>query len=140
MSKGQTWLGRLQSEYLVGCGAHDDRLFDAGGDKAGYPEMLNLTNPALIRRIYEEYADAGATLMATNTTAANALCLRRCGMESKLREINLAGARLAVESAGNATCVAGSIGPFRAGLNIAARHWYTPKITRKSSSNLINRN
>ena len=112
MNKGRTWLGRLQSEYLVGCGAHDSRLFDASGDKAGGPEILNLTNPALVRRIHEEYADAGATLMATNTTAANALCLRRCGMESKLREINLAGARLAVESAGNATCVAGSVGPL----------------------------
>lgn len=112
MSKGRTWLDHLQSEYLVGCGAHDSRLFDAVVDEAGGPEMLNLTNPALVRRIHEEYADAGATVMATNTTAANAICLRRCGMESKQREINLAGARLAVESAGAATCVAGSVGPL----------------------------
>jgi len=112
MSKGRTWLERLRDEYLVGCGAHDSRLFDAGGDQAGSPEILNLTNPALVRRMYEEYADAGATVMATNTTAANALCLRRAGLESKLREINLAGARLAVEGAGSATCVAGSVGPL----------------------------
>jgi len=45
MSKGRTWLGRLHEEYLVGCGAHDSRLFDAGGDQAGSPEILNLTSP-----------------------------------------------------------------------------------------------
>ncbi|MDD5679044.1 MAG: bifunctional homocysteine S-methyltransferase/methylenetetrahydrofolate reductase [Kiritimatiellae bacterium] len=112
MSKGRTWLDRLQSEFLAGCGAHDSRLYETGGNNTGDPEILNLTHPDLVRRIYEEYADAGAALMATNTTAANTVCLRRCGLESKLREINLAGARLAMESAGNHACVAGSVGPL----------------------------
>ena len=112
MSNGREWLDYLQSKYQVGCGAHDSRLYETGGNNTGGPEILNLTHPDLVRRIYEEYADAGAALMATNTTAANTICLRRCGLESKLREINLAGARLAMESAGSKTCVAGSVGPL----------------------------
>lgn len=112
MSKGRAWLDCLQSEYQVGCGAHDSRLDEVRGNQCGGPEILNLTHPDLVKRIYEEYADAGAALMATNTTAANAVCLRRCGLESKLREINLAGARLALASAGRTACVAGSVGPL----------------------------
>lgn len=41
-----------------------------GGD---IPEMLNLTNPELISRIHEEYLEAGADIITTNTFGANPL-------------------------------------------------------------------
>ena len=114
MSQGRAFLDLLQNEYRTGCGAHDSRFFEAAGNKSGGSEMLNLTHPDLVRRIYEEYADAGASLLATNTAEANPVCLRRIGLDSKMRAINLAGARLAVESAGTGgkTCVAGCVGPL----------------------------
>jgi methionine synthase / methylenetetrahydrofolate reductase(NADPH) len=112
MSKGRDFVARLRENCLVGDGANGTRLGEIGADRSRGWEILNLTQPDLVRRVHAEYADAGAHLVETNTFAANAMRLARVGLEDKAREINLAGARLALEGAGPQVCVAGSIGPL----------------------------
>lgn len=90
----------------------DELIREAGGDLSQGPDLLNLTRPDLIRQIHDEFADAGAMLIATNTVNANVFCLRRLGLEKRLRDINLAGAKLAVDSAGKNAFVAGAVGPL----------------------------
>ena len=94
---------------LYGRGVFINRCYDE----------LNLSDPALIRSIHEEYLQAGAEIVETNTFGANRFRLARHGLASKVAEINAAGVRLAREAAihlkekqaGDAW-VAGSMGPL----------------------------
>jgi 5-methyltetrahydrofolate--homocysteine methyltransferase len=96
-----------------------DRFADHGRDLRGANEVLNLTQPDVIRRIHDEYLDAGADIITTNTFNANAISLADYGLESLSRDINEAAAALARAAADAATArtpdrprfVAGSMGP-----------------------------
>ena len=82
-------------------------------------DELNLTQPELVRSVHEEYLQAGAEIIETNTFGANSFRLHRFGLQDQSRAINQAGARLAREAvaqladkqAGSAF-VAGSVGPL----------------------------
>ena len=82
-------------------------------------DELNLSDPNLILSIHEEYLQAGAEILETNTFGANSFRLHRHGLASKVAEINIAGVRLARQAvehlrekqAGEAW-VAGSVGPL----------------------------
>jgi homocysteine S-methyltransferase len=82
-------------------------------------DELNLSDPALIQSIHEEYLQAGAEIIETNTFGGNRFRLARHNLADKVADINIAGvkvARQAVEhlnqrQAGQAW-VAGSIGPL----------------------------
>jgi len=82
-------------------------------------DELNLSDPALILAIHEEYLQSGAEILETNTFGANRVRLGRHGLASRVAEINQAGVRLAKQAAehlkdkqaGDAW-VAGSIGPL----------------------------
>src|ERR1700742_1755729 len=82
-------------------------------------DELNLTQPELVRSVHEEYLQAGAEIIETNTFGANSFRLQRFGLQDQARAINQAGVRLAREAvaqladkqAGNAF-VAGSVGPL----------------------------
>ena len=75
-------------------------------------DELNLTNPDLVREVLEEYVRAGADIVETNTYGANAPKLQAYGLESNLREINIAAARIARDAASERAYVAGAIGPL----------------------------
>ena len=82
-------------------------------------DELNLSDPGLILAVHEEYLQAGAEILETNTFGANRFRLARHGLAGKVAEINAAGVRLAREAvahikekqAGEAW-VAGSVGPL----------------------------
>src|ERR1700760_3438130 len=82
-------------------------------------DELNLSDPNLILSIHEEYLQAGAEIIETNTFGANRFRLTRHGLAAKVAEINSAGVRLAKQAvahlkekqAGHAWG-AGSIGPL----------------------------
>ncbi len=82
-------------------------------------EELNLSDPNLILSVHEEYLQAGAEILETNTFGANRFRLSRHGLGGKVGEINAAGVRLARQAvehlkekqAGEAW-VAGSVGPL----------------------------
>jgi len=82
-------------------------------------DELNLSDPGLILSVHEEYLQAGAEILETNTFGANRLRLARHGLAGKVAEINAAGVRLARQAVtnlkakqGSEAWVAGSIGPL----------------------------
>jgi methionine synthase I (cobalamin-dependent) len=58
-------------------------------------DELNLSDPNLILAIHEEYLQAGAEILETNTFGANRFRLARHGLAAKVAEINAAGVRMA---------------------------------------------
>jgi homocysteine S-methyltransferase len=82
-------------------------------------DELNLTDPRLILSIHEEYLQAGAEILETNTFGANRFRLARHSMAGKVAEINAAGVQLARQAADHLkekqagdAWVGGSIGPL----------------------------
>ncbi len=72
---------------------------DFGGpDLEGCNEVLNIARPDVIRDVHESYLKAGADLIETNTFGGTAIVLGEYGLQERVREINLAGARLAREA------------------------------------------
>jgi homocysteine S-methyltransferase len=100
-------------------GAMGTLLYSRGVDGSRCIDELNLSEPNLILSIHEEYLQAGAELLETNTFGANRFRLSRHGLSGKSAEIIRAGvdlARRAVERlkekhGGNAW-VGGSVGPL----------------------------
>ena len=82
-------------------------------------DELNLSDPNLIVAVHEEYLQAGAEILETNTFGANRFRLTRHGLGGKVDEINAAGVRLARQAVerlkerrtGDAW-VAGAVGPL----------------------------
>src|SRR5687767_13066431 len=93
-------------------GAVGTRLYDKGVYINRSYDELNLVAPDLVREVHEEYINAGADIIETNSFGATRHKLQPYGLENKLREINIAAARIAREAAGERTFVAGAIGPL----------------------------
>ena len=66
----------------------------------------------IVQNIHREYRRAGADILQTNTYGANATKLKIYGFDERVAEINRAGVQLALEVAGDALYVAGSVGPL----------------------------
>ncbi|MFQ6117732.1 MAG: homocysteine S-methyltransferase family protein [Candidatus Bipolaricaulia bacterium] len=75
-------------------------------------EELNLVRPDLVRRVHQQYLEAGADLATTNTFSANRVRLSEVGLENGLEELNRRGVKLAREGTEGKALVAGSIGPL----------------------------
>jgi len=93
-------------------GAVGTRLYDKGIYINRSYDELNLVNPDLVREVHEEYIAAGSDIIETNSFGATRHKLQPYGLESKIRAINAAAARIAREAAGERVFVAGSIGPL----------------------------
>src|SRR5262245_34302903 len=75
-------------------------------------DALNRSNPDVVASVHADYVNAGADIIETNTFGANRIKLASFGMAEKLKEINIAGARVARRAAGERSFVAGAIGPL----------------------------
>ncbi|HET7631328.1 MAG TPA: bifunctional homocysteine S-methyltransferase/methylenetetrahydrofolate reductase [Gemmatimonadaceae bacterium] len=76
-------------------------------------DELNLRAPELVRTVHAEYVRAGADILETNSFGANRVKLAQYGLESQVRQINIAAARIACEAASpRDVLVAGSVGPL----------------------------
>jgi 5-methyltetrahydrofolate--homocysteine methyltransferase len=64
----------------------------------GNNDLLSLTNPGIIRSIHRAYLEAGADLITTNTFNSNRISMADYGMEDQVYNMNVAGARIAVEA------------------------------------------
>ena len=111
-NRGKEFLERLRTEVLAGDGAIGTLLYAKGIGIHTNPDALNVDQPHLIRSIHEEYVAAGAQIIETNTYGANRYKLGKFGLEAKCRDINVAGARIARDSAGKDVFVAGAVGPL----------------------------
>lgn len=85
----------------------------------GNNELLSLSRPEAIRKIHEQYLDAGADIIETNTFSATRIAQAEHRCEHLVRDLNLASARLARAACDAFTkkdptkprFVAGAIGP-----------------------------
>src|SRR5881275_531332 len=107
------FLTRLQKSAVLCDGAMGTLLYSKGIFINRCYDELNLSQPDLIRGVHREYLQAGAEIIETNTFGGNSFRLARHSMEDRVREINLAGARLGREAAKSFDAwVAGSVGPL----------------------------
>jgi 5-methyltetrahydrofolate--homocysteine methyltransferase len=107
---------RLRSEEDYRGDWFRDHSSDVGGD----PDLLNLTQPDVIRGVHREYFAAGADIATTNTFTATTIGQADYGLQEHVREMNLAGARLAREAADEVGgFVAGSVGPLNVTLSLS---------------------
>ncbi|HEY4025789.1 MAG TPA: bifunctional homocysteine S-methyltransferase/methylenetetrahydrofolate reductase [Candidatus Dormibacteraeota bacterium] len=96
-------------------GAMGTELYARGVATDRCLEELTLIEPVLVTGVHRDYIAAGADVIETNTFNANRFGLGEHYLEHLVREINLAGARLAVQArnaSGRPVLVAGSVGPL----------------------------
>ena len=109
----KTFRELLDSDHVyVFDGAVGTRLYDKGVYINRSYDELNLTSPDLVREVHEEYVAAGADIIETNTFGATRHKLQPYGLETRIRDINIAAVKIAREAAGDDALVAGAIGPL----------------------------
>lgn len=91
-------LSRLKKGPVLCDGAMGTLLYAKGVFINKCYDELNLTQPDMVRSIHQEYLNAGAEIIETNTFGGNSFRLMRHGLADQVREINLRGAQLARES------------------------------------------
>ena len=99
----------------------DDFRFDGADPDRSYAgnfDLIQLTRPDVLARIHADYLAAGADILKTNTFNAQAISQADYAAQALVRDMNLAGARLAREAVdaavardGRPRWVAGSVGP-----------------------------
>jgi 5-methyltetrahydrofolate--homocysteine methyltransferase len=116
MASVETLREQLQRRIVVLDGAMGT-LIQSAGLKGCYDELV-LTRPEVIEDIHLAFLRAGADIIETDTFTATSVALADFGLQDKVRDINLAAARVArrvCEHAeredGRPRWVAGSIGP-----------------------------
>jgi homocysteine S-methyltransferase len=108
----EPFLEKLEKRIIVCDGAMGTMLYAKGIALSRCFDELNLSTPQVVKEVHLAYVKAGAELIETNTFGATRPRLEKFGLHEKVREINLAGARLAREIAGEALHVAGAVGPL----------------------------
>lgn len=107
-----------------------ERFKNWTSDVKGNNDLLCLTQPHIIREIHEQYLQAGADIIETNTFNAQKISLADYHMEHLAYEINFAAATIAREAVENFTVnyqlptanskfVAGAIGPMNKTLSLS---------------------
>ena len=109
----------IQGYRLTEADYRGRRFAEFHRDLRGNNDLLNLTQPDIIKAIHRAYLEAGADILETNTFNATTVSMTDYDMQDLAYEINVAGARLArqacmtveAETPGRPRFVAGAIGP-----------------------------
>ncbi|MBQ2996411.1 MAG: homocysteine S-methyltransferase family protein [Oscillibacter sp.] len=101
----------LKKDIIILDGAMGTVLQQRGLPAGGVGELLNLTDPDLLRSVYREYIDAGSQIIFANTFGANGRKMASTGYS--VEEIITAAIRVAKEAAEDTeTKVALDVGPL----------------------------
>ncbi|WP_166268266.1 methionine synthase [Marinobacter caseinilyticus] len=109
----------IQNLKLDEAAFRGERFAEYDREVQGNNDLLNLTQPALMRNIHADYLDAGADIIETNTFNSTQVSQADYGLESIAKELNVASAQLARKIADEFTAknpdkprfVAGAVGP-----------------------------
>src|SRR4051812_19055897 len=109
----------IQTHRLDEAAFRGQRFKDWPKDLKGNNDLLNLTQPDIIRQIHRQYLEAGADVIETNTFNSQAISLADYKMETVAYELSYAGAQCARRAADDVMAakpdrrcfVAGAIGP-----------------------------
>src|SRR6516165_3675870 len=97
-SRALEFRDQLSRRVLVADGAMGTMLYAKGAFINRCFDELNLSLPAMVRDVHQEYVRVGAEILETNTFGANRKRLGAFGFADKVRKINQAGARIAREA------------------------------------------
>ena len=87
-------------------------LQEHGLDDGGSGELWNVERPDVIAALHEQYAEAGARVLTTNTFGGTRPRLAMHGLSERVHELNRAGAQIATRVArAHGVLVAGDLGP-----------------------------
>ena len=113
----------LRRKIVVLDGAMGTALIAKG--YKGSLELLNVEAADVVGSLHEEYLKAGADMVTTNTTCADALSLKEYGLEERSYELSRAGAEVARKAVDNYSTtenprfVAGAVGPTTRNITLA---------------------
>jgi len=88
-------------------GAMGTQLADAGLEMGG---QTCITHPDAVLAIHRQYVEAGADMITTNTLTMNRLSIESHNVSTDIREVNLAGVRLAKTAIHEGQYVLGDMG------------------------------
>ncbi|MGE5565051.1 MAG: homocysteine S-methyltransferase family protein [Parcubacteria group bacterium] len=124
-----SWGVMIQRQGLTEADFRGERFAGHDGQMKGNNDILCLTRPDIVTGLHDAYFGAGADISETNTFSATTIAQDDYGLDVEaVRDINLAGARLAREAAdrwtakepGKPRFVAGSIGPLNKMLSMSS--------------------
>ncbi len=123
-----SWGVMIQKRKLEEADYRGTAFADLPGQQKGNNDLLCVTRPDIIADLHDQYYAAGADISETNTFSATSVAMEDYGAQGHVREINLAGARVAREVADHWTAkephkprfVAGSIGPLNKMLSMSS--------------------
>ncbi|MDH4149210.1 MAG: methionine synthase [Betaproteobacteria bacterium] len=113
-------MGTMIQNYKLDEAAYRGTRFrDFAHDVKGNNDLLTLTQPQIIREIHEQYLDAGADIIETNTFNSTSVAMADYHMEDLVYELNVEAAKLAraaadayeVKDPARPRFVAGTLGP-----------------------------
>jgi 5-methyltetrahydrofolate--homocysteine methyltransferase len=99
---------------LLADGATGTNYMGMGLGPGEPPELWNVDAPDKVRTLHQQFVDAGADIILTNTFGCNRYRLKLHGAENRATEIGRRAAEIAAEVAAGAeraVVVAGSVGP-----------------------------
>ncbi|HEV8284548.1 MAG TPA: homocysteine S-methyltransferase family protein [Chitinophagaceae bacterium] len=120
----------IQRYKLTEADYRGERFKDWPIDLKGNNDLLCLTQPQIIKEIHQQYLEAGADIIETNTFNAQAISLADYHMQEFAYEINLAAAKIAKQAVTEFTqdsqhtnrepkFVAGALGPMNKTLSLS---------------------
>jgi 5-methyltetrahydrofolate--homocysteine methyltransferase len=103
-----------ERDWLMLDGATGTNLFAMGLEAGEAPELWNVSAPEKNRALHRGFIEAGSDLILTNSFGGTRYRLKLHEAQGRVRELNVAAARIAREcadAAGRPVIVAGSVGP-----------------------------
>src|SRR5881296_2591612 len=98
-------MGTMIQSFKLDEASYRGHFKDHPAELKGNNDLLNITRPEIITAIHDQYLEAGADILETNTFNSNAISMSDYKMESLVYELNLAGAKLARHAADGAMAV-----------------------------------
>jgi 5-methyltetrahydrofolate--homocysteine methyltransferase len=122
------WGVMIQQRGLEEADYRGERFKDHPGQMKGNNDILCLTRPDVVAELHDAYFEAGADISETNTFSSTSIGQGEYAQEAAVRDLNLAGARIAREVADRWTAkephkprfVAGAIGPLPVMLSMSS--------------------
>ena len=117
----------IQRHKLTEDDFRGERFKDHSHDLKGNNDLLNITQPEIIKNIHLAYLEAGADIIETNTFSANAISQADYKLEHTAYEINFEAAKIAKQAAKELSekypdkprFVAGALGPTNRTLSLS---------------------
>src|SRR3989475_12762600 len=108
-------MGTMIQAFKLDESGYRGKFKDHPAELKGNNDLLNITQPELIKNIHRQYLEAGADIIETNTFNSNVISLSDYKMESVLYELNFSRASLARQVADESLTADARGARFRAG-------------------------